>query len=117
MCDDDNDDDDAQLHEPVFITAVLLQGVSLIKGLDFDARGPVLLSETIRSALGIEVSAVAVAGCLGNAGEACHMPRRQVGVLCGANVANEVASEEFCEVRACGGGLGTPHRRQTRSID
>jgi len=49
-------------------------GVSLIKGIDFDENGIVLISDTIRAGLGIDVS-----------------------VLMGANVANDVAKDEFCE--------------------
>lgn len=48
--------------------------VSLIKGIDFDANGVVLISNIIRKALSIECS-----------------------VLMGANVANEVAAGDFCE--------------------
>eukprot|EP00753_Platysulcus_tardus_P017769 PLAT6500.2.p1 GENE.PLAT6500.2~~PLAT6500.2.p1 ORF type:complete len:347 (-),score=146.64 PLAT6500.2:155-1195(-) len=49
--------------------------ISLIKGLDFDDReGPVLISDTIRAGLEIPVA-----------------------VLMGANVASEVAADEFCE--------------------
>ena len=46
----------------------------MIKGVDFDADGLVLVSENIRRALGLDVS-----------------------VLMGANVAEGVAKEEFCE--------------------
>lgn len=49
-------------------------GISLIKGIDFDAHGMVLLSDVIRSQLGIDVS-----------------------VLMGANVADEIAREDFAE--------------------
>lgn len=48
--------------------------VSLIKGIDFDANGVVLISNIIRQALDIDCS-----------------------VLMGANVANEVAAGDFCE--------------------
>ena len=48
--------------------------LSLIKGIDFDDKGVVLISNLIRNALDIDVS-----------------------VLMGANVANEVAKEDFCE--------------------
>lgn len=48
--------------------------VSLIKGIDFDANGVVLISNIIRKALDIDCS-----------------------VLMGANVANEVAAGDFCE--------------------
>jgi glycerol-3-phosphate dehydrogenase (NAD+) len=48
--------------------------VSLIKGIDFDQNGIVLISNIIRQALGIDCS-----------------------VLMGANVANEVAAGDFCE--------------------
>jgi len=49
-------------------------GLSLIKGIDFNEKGVVLISDIIRAGLGIDVS-----------------------VLMGANVANEVAKDEFCE--------------------
>ncbi|DAZ93337.1 TPA: hypothetical protein N0F65_010803 [Lagenidium giganteum] len=48
--------------------------VSLIKGIDFDKNGVVLISNIIRDALNIDCS-----------------------VLMGANVANEVAAGDFCE--------------------
>ncbi|GLD98921.1 hypothetical protein PINS_up007639 [Pythium insidiosum] len=48
--------------------------VSLIKGIDFDEHGVVLISDIIRKALDIDCS-----------------------VLMGANVANEVAAGDFCE--------------------
>lgn len=50
--------------------------VSLIKGLDFDDNGPVLITDLIRKGLGGDV---------------------EVCVLMGANVADEVARDEFCE--------------------
>lgn len=50
------------------------KAISLIKGIDFDEKGLVLISDTIRAGLGIDVS-----------------------VLMGANVANEVAADDFCE--------------------
>jgi len=50
------------------------RAISLIKGIDFDDKGVVLISDLIRNALDIDVS-----------------------VLMGANVANEVAKEDFCE--------------------
>ncbi|RQM24171.1 hypothetical protein B5M09_008302 [Aphanomyces astaci] len=49
-------------------------GVSLIKGIDFDDQGVVLVSSIIQTALDIDCS-----------------------VLMGANVANEVAAGDFCE--------------------
>jgi glycerol-3-phosphate dehydrogenase (NAD+) len=51
--------------------------VSLIKGLDFDEEGPVLISDIIRKGLGDAAS--------------------DVCVLMGANVADEMAQDEFCE--------------------
>lgn len=48
--------------------------ISLIKGIDFDKKGMVLLSDIIRDALKIDVS-----------------------VLMGANLANEIATEDFAE--------------------
>ncbi|CAK9023218.1 Glycerol-3-phosphate dehydrogenase 1-like protein [Durusdinium trenchii] len=54
-------------------------GISLIKGIDFDDHGVVLVSDVIRDALGIEVSC-----------------------LMGANVANEVALGEFAEATVGG---------------
>lgn len=50
------------------------KAISLIKGIDFDEKGLVLISDTIRAGLGIDVS-----------------------VLMGANVAKEVADDDFCE--------------------
>jgi len=50
------------------------KAISLIKGMDFDANGAVLISDIIRKDLGVDVS-----------------------VLMGANVANEVGADEFCE--------------------
>ena len=50
------------------------RAISLIKGIDFDENGLVLISDTIRKGLDIDVS-----------------------VLMGANVANEVAADDFCE--------------------
>mmetsp|Transcript_46362 Transcript_46362/g.68433 ORF Transcript_46362/g.68433 Transcript_46362/m.68433 type:complete len:350 (-) Transcript_46362:115-1164(-) len=50
------------------------KAISLIKGIDFDEKGLVLISDTIRKGLGIDVS-----------------------VLMGANVAKEVADDDFCE--------------------
>ena len=50
------------------------RAISLIKGIDFDENGLVLISDTIRKGLGIDVS-----------------------VLMGANVAKEVADDDFCE--------------------
>jgi glycerol-3-phosphate dehydrogenase (NAD+) len=50
------------------------KAISLIKGIDFDEKGLVLISNTIRNGLGIDVS-----------------------VLMGANVAKEVADDDFCE--------------------
>jgi hypothetical protein len=51
--------------------------VSLVKGLDFDDEGPVLITDMIREGLGEDVS--------------------EVCVLMGANVADEMARDEFCE--------------------
>jgi len=48
---------------------------SLIKGIEFDANGPVLISDIIKKKMG----------------------GMDVSVLMGANVANEVARDEFCE--------------------
>jgi len=50
------------------------KAISLIKGIDFDEKGLVLISDNIRKALEIDVS-----------------------VLMGANVAKEVAKGDFCE--------------------
>lgn len=50
------------------------KAISLIKGIDFDDKGLVLISDNIRKGLGCDVS-----------------------VLMGANVAKEVAKDEFCE--------------------
>ncbi len=50
------------------------KAISLIKGIDFNDDGVVLISDIIRKGLGIDVS-----------------------VLMGANVANEVARDQFCE--------------------
>lgn len=50
------------------------KAISLIKGIDFDEKGLVLISDNIRKALSIDVS-----------------------VLMGANVAKEVAKGDFCE--------------------
>eukprot|EP00501_MAST-03F_sp_TOSAG23-6_P000152 GSMAST32.ASY1.ANO1.155.1 assembled CDS len=50
------------------------KAISLIKGIDFDDKGLVLISDLIRKGLDINVS-----------------------VLMGANVAKEVAKEQFCE--------------------
>lgn len=50
------------------------KAISLIKGIDFDEKGLVLISDTLRRGLGIDVS-----------------------VLMGANVAKEVADDDFCE--------------------
>lgn len=50
-------------------------GISLIKGIDFDENGLVLISDTIRKGL----------------------PGMDVSVLMGANVATGLANEEFCE--------------------
>ncbi|XP_019366764.1 PREDICTED: glycerol-3-phosphate dehydrogenase [NAD(+)], cytoplasmic [Gavialis gangeticus] len=60
-----------QLHEHVRKDAI---GVSLIKGVDEGPDGLKLISDIIRERLGIEMS-----------------------VLMGANIANEVAEEKFCE--------------------
>lgn len=51
-----------------------VKGISLIKGIDYDDKGLVLISDTIRRGLGITTS-----------------------VLMGANVANEMAAGQFCE--------------------
>ena len=52
------------------------KAISLIKGVEFDEDGsPLLISDIIRASLGVNCS-----------------------VLMGANVANEVAKDEFCEV-------------------
>ncbi|KAF0718326.1 Aste57867_1762 [Aphanomyces stellatus] len=58
--------------------------VSLIKGIDFNDKGIVLVSDIIREGVGIDCS-----------------------VLMGANVANEVAAGDFCEST-----LGTKHLHQ-----
>ncbi|KAK3283669.1 hypothetical protein CYMTET_8649 [Cymbomonas tetramitiformis] len=50
------------------------RAISLIKGMDITVSGPCMVSETIEEVLGVECS-----------------------VLMGANVANDVAKEEFCE--------------------
>lgn len=50
------------------------RAISLIKGIDFDENGLVLISDNIRKGLNIDVS-----------------------VLMGANVASEVAADDFCE--------------------
>ena len=50
------------------------KGLSAIKGIDFDENGIVLISDLIRNDLGIDTS-----------------------ILMGANVANEMASDAFCE--------------------
>jgi glycerol-3-phosphate dehydrogenase (NAD+) len=50
------------------------KAISLIKGIDFDDKGVVLISDIIAKGLSLEVS-----------------------VLMGANVANEVAQDQFCE--------------------
>lgn len=49
-------------------------GISLIKGIDFDERGVVLMTDIIKNELDIDVS-----------------------VLSGANIANEIAAGKFCE--------------------
>lgn len=49
-------------------------GISLIKGIDYDAQGLKLISSIIREALNIEIS-----------------------VMMGANIAHEVAEDKFCE--------------------
>lgn len=51
------------------------RAITLIKGIEFDERGPVLLSSMIKKMLG----------------------GMDTSVLMGANVANEVARDEFCE--------------------
>lgn len=51
--------------------------VSLIKGLDFNNEGPVLITDLIRQGLGERAS--------------------EVCVMMGANVADEMARDEFCE--------------------
>lgn len=48
--------------------------ISLIKGIDFDANGIVLMSDIIKNVLDVDVS-----------------------VLSGANIANEIAANKFCE--------------------
>lgn len=53
-----------------------VRAISLIKGIDVDGSGLVLISDLIRRGLG---------------------PAVGVSVLMGANVANEVAEEQFCE--------------------
>ena len=50
------------------------KAISLIKGIDFDDKGVILISDIIRKGLDMDVS-----------------------VLMGANVANEVAKDQFCE--------------------
>ncbi len=60
--------------------------VSLIKGLDFDDNGPMLITDLIREGLGEDV---------------------EVCVLMGANVADEMARDEFCEATVgCNGTTG-----------
>lgn len=49
-------------------------GISLIKGIDFNEEGVVLMSDIIKSELGMDVA-----------------------VLSGANIANEIAAGKFCE--------------------
>ncbi|CAN8071163.1 unnamed protein product [Agarophyton chilense] len=49
-------------------------GISLIKGIDFDEKGVVLMTDVIKNELAIDVS-----------------------VLSGANIANEIAAGKFCE--------------------
>ena len=49
-------------------------GISLIKGIDFDEKGVVLMTDIIKNELDIDVS-----------------------VLSGANIANEIAAGKFCE--------------------
>lgn len=51
-----------------------VKGLSAIKGIDFDDKGLVLISDLIRNDVGIDTS-----------------------ILMGANVANEMASDAFCE--------------------
>ena len=51
------------------------RAISLIKGIEFDDKGPVLISSMIKEAMG----------------------GMDVSVLMGANVASEVAKDEFCE--------------------
>jgi len=51
------------------------RAISLIKGIEFGAKGPILISSMIKD-------------CMGG---------MDVSVLMGANVANEVARDEFCE--------------------
>jgi len=51
------------------------RAISLIKGIEFDENGPILISNMIKEAMG----------------------GMDVSVLMGANVANEVARDEFCE--------------------
>ena len=51
-----------------------VKGLSAIKGIDFDENGLVLISDLIRNDVGIDTS-----------------------ILMGANVANEMASDAFCE--------------------
>jgi glycerol-3-phosphate dehydrogenase (NAD+) len=60
------------------------RGVSLIKGMDFDAatKSPTLISQSIESAMNDESSITQHFSC---------------GVLMGANVANEVAQGQICE--------------------
>jgi len=51
------------------------RAISLIKGIEFNDRGPILISNMIKEAMG----------------------GMDVSVLMGANVANEVAKDDFCE--------------------
>merc|ERR1711988_834015 len=51
------------------------KAISLIKGIEFEEKGPVLISNMIKHEMG----------------------GMDVSVLMGANVANEVAKDEFCE--------------------